>query len=137
LRALKNKEVVKVKLPPEVIAALDQLPKSSHEYYFASGKNEFATVERSIRRTMEALRRLTKIDRVHPHRYRDTFAVELLNQGAELRHVQLLLGHRSIKTTEKHYAHFVAAQQALLDDATSRLSFGAAKKPKLAVMKRK
>lgn len=38
------------------------------------------------------------------NRFRDTFSVSLLEKGEGLRTVQLLLGHTSIKTTEKHYA---------------------------------
>jgi len=37
--------------------------------------------------------------------------------------VQLLLGHTSIKTTEKHYAPFVDSFQRILDAATSKLDF--------------
>ena len=37
----------------------------------------------------------------HPHQLRDTFAVGLLEQGVPLEEVSKLLGHESIKTTEK------------------------------------
>lgn len=38
--------------------------------------------------------------RAGPHRWRHTFATHLVSQGANIAHVQRLLGHRSIKTTE-------------------------------------
>jgi site-specific recombinase XerD len=38
-----------------------------------------------------------KINNAHPHRFRDTFAVELLLAGAPIEHVSLLLGHASVK----------------------------------------
>jgi hypothetical protein len=40
----------------------------------------------------------------HPHRFRDTLAVELIIQGVPMERVSILLGHSSLKVTEKHYA---------------------------------
>lgn len=40
-----------------------------------------------------------------------------------MRTVPLLLGHKSIKPTEKHYAPFVSAMQKALDEATESLKF--------------
>ena len=47
----------------------------------------------------------------HAHRFRDTFAVELLLAGVPLERVSILLGHSSIKVTEKHYAPWVRERQ--------------------------
>jgi integrase/recombinase XerD len=47
--------------------------------------------------------------------FRDTFAVELLLAGVPLDQVSLLLGHSSVKITEKHYAPFVKARQQQLE----------------------
>ena len=54
----------------------------------------------------------------------DTFSVSVLEKGEDLHTVQLLLGHTSIKTTEKHYAPFVQSFQRILDAATAKLDFG-------------
>ena len=46
---------------------------------------------------------------------RDTFAVELLMSGVPLERVSVLLGHTSIKVTEKHYAPWIRARQEQLE----------------------
>jgi integrase len=58
---------------------------------------------------------LAKIPDGHAHRFRDTFAIELLLKGVPLERVSVLLGHRSIKVTERHYAPWVRARQEQLE----------------------
>ena len=45
---------------------------------------------------------------------RDTFAVEMLLAGVPLEQVSMLLGHKSVKITEEHYAPWVKARQEQL-----------------------
>jgi len=53
------------------------------------------------------------------HRLRATFAVDLLQKGLPLEHVSKLLGHKSVTTTERHYAKWVKGRQDRLDNLVS------------------
>jgi integrase/recombinase XerD len=53
------------------------------------------------------------------HRLRATFAVDLLQKGLPLEHVSKLLGHKSVTTTERHYAKWVKGRQDRLDSLVS------------------
>lgn len=48
------------------------------------------------------LRRI-KVDYKKPHSMRDTYATTLIRRGAKIHDVKELLGHSSIKITEKYY----------------------------------
>jgi integrase/recombinase XerD len=121
LRTQKNNVALKLRLPPAVWDVLAQLPQRGPRVFWQHGERH--TTENQIRVTLSRIGKIAGIH-VHPHRFRDTFAARLLENGAALRTVQLLLGHTSIKTTEKHYSHFVSAHQALLDAAAASLDFG-------------
>ena len=49
------------------------------------------------------------------HRFRDTFAVELLLAGVPLDRVSILLGHQSIRITEKHYSPWTRSRQEQIE----------------------
>ena len=49
--------------------------------------------------------------------FRDTFAVESLVAGMRVEEVSMLLGHKSVKVTEKHYLPWVRARQTNLTES--------------------
>jgi integrase len=56
----------------------------------------------------------------HAHRFRDTFAVELLLAGVPIDQVSVLLGHSPVKITEKSYAPWVKARHEQLEAAVMK-----------------
>jgi integrase/recombinase XerD len=118
-------------LPPETVKALEGLRNERTEYFFWDGKSERETTVKSWNRVFQKLFSAAEPPIVggHAHRFRDTFAISLLLKGVDLANVSVLLGHSSIKVTERHYSPWVKARQEQLE-ADVRLTWAAPAKGK-------
>jgi len=102
-------------LPDFVIEALDATPKVAGEFFFWSGAGKLDSAVRSWQTRLRRLFYLAEIANGHAHRFRDTFAVELLLAGVPIERVSILLGHQSVRVTERHYAPWVRSRQEQLE----------------------
>jgi integrase len=110
-------------IPPEVAEDLLKLDNSNPDYFFwtGNGKVQSATSnwgQRYIAPCFKAAG-IESDGNMLSHRLRDTFAVDLLEKGVPMEEVSKLLGHTSIRTTEKHYAKWSKGRQDRLDALVS------------------
>jgi site-specific recombinase XerD len=85
------------------------------DWLFASGQNPSSPLDdRSIRFVcFEAGKRACIERRVHPHLFRHASATHMLDAGADLRTIQVLLGHASIQTTARYLHVSIRRLQAV------------------------
>jgi integrase/recombinase XerD len=102
-------------LPDFVVRALAASPRSSSGYYFQTGQASAHTATGKWQFRLRRLFDLAKIPTGHAHRFRDTFAVELLLAGVPIERVSVLLGHKSVRITEKHYSPWCKSRQDQLE----------------------
>ena len=76
---------------------------------------------KDMSRSLRKVFKLAGIVGGHSHRFRDTFAVDLLQAGVPLERVSLLRGYTSIKITERHYPPWVQSRQEQLEADVKRV----------------
>lgn len=101
-------------LPPSLIQELSKIPLTGG-FYFAVQSEKPESIAEYYRKKLHKIQ-----DGFHAHRFRDTFAVNLLQAGVPLEEVSILLGHSSLKITEQHYAPWVASRQTRLEELVKR-----------------
>jgi integrase/recombinase XerD len=102
-------------LPDFVLKALDATPRVTDKHFFWDGEMKLETIVGSWRKRLARLFELAEVENGHPHRFRDTFAVELLLTGVPIERVSVLLGHQGVRITERHYAPWVRSRQEQLE----------------------
>jgi integrase/recombinase XerD len=106
---------VRVPLPRYVAKVLKAVPRKHPDYFFWTGHHNVREAANTWRRSLAGLFKKAKIVGGHSHRFRDTFAVELLQAGVSLENVSVLLGHTNIQVTQQHYAPWVRTRQEVLE----------------------
>jgi integrase len=120
----KTGEHVYVPIPKKVSDALRSIPHRNPLYFFWGGYSKIPGAVSVWRKRIAKVFEAAKISSGHSHRFRDTFAVELLQGGMSLENVSTLLGHQNIRVTEKHYAPWVKTRQAALDEEIRKATAG-------------
>ncbi|WP_251516508.1 MULTISPECIES: tyrosine recombinase XerC [Staphylococcus] len=78
--------------------------------YLLVNMNGAPITERGVRYVLnDIVKRTSGVTDIHPHKLRHTFATHMLNEGADLRTVQSLLGHVNLSTTGR-YTHVTNEQ---------------------------
>ena len=85
--------------------ARDDLLKGKSSEYLFINKNGGKLSDRGVRLIIDNILNASSVKtKISPHTLRHTFATHMLNEGADLKVVQELLGHKNLGTTEV-YTH--------------------------------
>jgi integrase/recombinase XerD len=101
-------------LPQHTADALHSVERENPKYFFWNATSKRPTVTGIWHERIAQVFAIAKVVG-HPHQFRDTFAVALLEGGASIETVSVLLGHQSIRVTEKHCNPWVKTRQDALD----------------------
>lgn len=106
-------------LPDSVLRVLEATPRVTDARYFWSGQGKRQTAtgdwQAKIKKVFDLAEISKGLGNAVSHRLRDTFAVELLQAGVPIERVSILLGHQSVRVTERHYNPWVRSRQEQLE----------------------
>jgi integrase len=111
----KTRVPVYVPLPAWVLEQLEITPHLYGQFWWWGGRASTDCQAEIWRRRLQAAAAIAGVASPGWHRFRDTFAVEMLLAGVGIERVSVLLGHTSIRITERHYSPWVVARQQALD----------------------
>jgi site-specific recombinase XerD len=111
---------VRVPLPQKVVDALHESPSDDAKYFFWNGRCLRTSTVKIWETTFKTVFEKAQIPDGHIHRFRDTFAVRLLENGVSIETVSVLLGHSNLAITLKHYRPWVKSLQDKLETEVAR-----------------
>ena len=112
-------------VPEPVLKVLRQawLSHRNRQWIFASSDHGPHLHVRTLRNAFDAACQQVGLEGFTPHSLRHAYATRLMEQGVEVRVVQILLGHASIHTTEV-YTHLSEPIRRQLTDLLDRTMVG-------------
>ncbi len=88
---------------------------SGNEYLFVNNRGSRLS-EQSIRFMLKKYAKLSGVQlKITPHMFRHTFATMLLDEDVDIRHIQQILGHSSIITTQIYTHMSISKQKEILN----------------------
>jgi integrase/recombinase XerD len=113
-RQKKTEHPVFLPIPPVIAERIISAPRVTERYAFWDGSPVKRWNAGLAINFLTYLERASGVSNIHPHRFRDTFAVDLLTHGADIRSVSRLLGHKTVATTLQYYEHWMPSDQERL-----------------------
>jgi integrase/recombinase XerD len=120
LHTQKTGSWVCIPLEPELLERLRTTEVKPGGYLFVTGSTRMETVTDLWRRKIRRVFASAGIAHGTVHRFRHTFAVDLLTKGVDIKTVSLLLGHSSVTITERFYAAWISSRQQKLSEQVRR-----------------
>jgi integrase len=118
----KNNVHVRNKLPQFVIETLWATPRRSESHFFWNGTAAIQTAIGNSQGRLQKLFTIAGIRNGHPHRFRDTYAFDMAHNGEmTLEELRQALGHRTTRTTEKYYSHWIKERQERMEAKQDRV----------------
>jgi site-specific recombinase XerD len=107
----KSSTDVQIPLPPELMDAIKLLEIYDGGFLFWNRRSEGSDSQTPLHNFSALIAKVMKKAGVRlagklAHRFRNTFAVGLIEKGVPLETVSLMLGHQSVTTTERYYGDF-------------------------------
>jgi integrase len=123
LTVIKTGQPITLPLDDDVKAALKSLPPidAAGVYWFWNQRCTPESAITQVRCWVAKIGKRAGVAHAHPHRFRDTAVVGMQAAGVDFRTIQMVLGHASIQTTERHYGHKDPKAQARIDAAVLAL----------------